>query len=199
VPNVWEAGPTRLARIYRRSLGDQDHGPVRKRLDDPASFLMGASTAYRRAAVEDSGWLEASVLECRRGEALECGEDAELCLRIRGAGWEVWYEPTARMGHLIPAKRQTAPYLARLRESICRSEPWLRWMAEQRGFSGADRSWAVEERRRARGRYLKTLVTDLRPMRRRVRVAERRGRVQGWDQLIAHLESAGEPVAPRRI
>jgi cellulose synthase/poly-beta-1,6-N-acetylglucosamine synthase-like glycosyltransferase len=196
---VWESGPTRLARIYRRSLGDQDHGLARKRLDDRASFLMGASTAYRRAAVEESGWLEGGILECRRGEMLECGEDAELCLRIRNAGWEIWYEPSARMGHIIPASRQTAPYLARLRESICRSEPWLTWMAEQRGASPADLEWAAEQRRKANSRYLKTLLTDLRPTRRQVRVAERRGRVQGWDQLIAHLQGRAELPARERI
>jgi hypothetical protein len=71
-------------------------------------------------------------------------------------------------------------------------------MAERRGFSEGDRAWAAAERARARKRYLKTLLTDVRPVRRRVRVAERRGRVAGWDQLIAHL-GRGEPGAPGRI
>ena len=183
VANVWESGPTRLARIYHRSLGDQLLGERRLRLDDPGSFLMGASTAYRRRAIIESGWLEGGILECRRGEKIDCGEDAELCLRIRKAGWEVWYEPGAKMGHLIPARRQTAAYLARLRESICRSEPWIRWMAE--GEPGP--SWAQAQRRRAKRRYLKTLLFDWRPTRRRVRVAERLGRVRGWTELLGHL------------
>jgi cellulose synthase/poly-beta-1,6-N-acetylglucosamine synthase-like glycosyltransferase len=198
VPNIWESGPTHLARVYRRSLGDQDHGPARTLLADPASFLMGASTAYRRAAVESSGWLEGGILECRRGEQMECGEDAELCLRIRRAGWEVWYEPAARMGHLIPARRQSGAYLAALRESICRSEPWLRWIAEDRGTSDRDRRWAREQRRRARSRQLKTILTDWRPRRRRIRLAERRGRVQGWDQLLAYMTQAPPISSDRR-
>jgi GT2 family glycosyltransferase len=190
VYNVWESGPSRLARIYRRSLGDQLHGESRVLLSDPRTFLMGASTAYRRRAVEESGWLESSVLECRRGEKLECGEDAELCLRVRRAGWEIWYEPAAGMGHLIPASRQSAAYLARLRESICRSEPWIQWMAEGRGE--ADVAWARAGLERARRRYLKTLLTDWRPMRRRIRIAERRGRVEGWAQVLDSMRRGQE-------
>jgi glucosyl-dolichyl phosphate glucuronosyltransferase len=189
VVNLWESGPTRLARIYRRSLGDQLLGEKRLRLDDPGTFLMGASTAYRRRAVADSGWLHEGILECRRGATIECGEDAELCLRIRRAGWEIWYEPTARMGHLIPSARQNAAYLARLRESICRSEPWIRWMAEGRGRAEEDLRWARAELQRSRKKYFKTLVGDWRPTRRRIRVAERRGRVAGWNQLITYLEA----------
>jgi GT2 family glycosyltransferase len=185
VANVWESGPTRLARVYHRSLGDQLLGDERVRLDDPGTFLMGASTAYRRRAIEESGWLESSVLECRRGEKIDCGEDAELCIRIRQAGWEIWYEPTARMGHLILARRQTAAYLAGLRESICRSEPWIRWMV--RGGKAEDEGWVRQEHRRARSRYLKTLLFNWKPSRRRIRVAERAGRVRGWAELERHL------------
>jgi cellulose synthase/poly-beta-1,6-N-acetylglucosamine synthase-like glycosyltransferase len=195
VANVWESGPTRLARIYRRSLGDQLLGERRLRLDDPGSFLMGASTAYRRRAIIDSGWLTGGILECRRGEKIDCGEDAELCLRIRRAGWEVWYEPSAKMGHLIPARRQTATYLASLRESICRSEPWIRWMAEGEPAS----AWAEDQRRRARRRYLKTLLFDWRPTRRRVRVAERLGRVRGWTELVGYLRAhSAATTEPRK-
>src|SRR5207244_92028 len=81
--------PPPRARIYHRSPGDHLLGDSRLRLDAPASFLMGASTAYRRQAVLDSGWLDGGILECRRGEQIDCGEDAELCLRIRRAGWEI--------------------------------------------------------------------------------------------------------------
>lgn len=190
VTNHWESGPTRLARIYHRSLGDQLLGPHRLRLDDPGAFLMGASTAYRRQAIIDSGWLEGGILECRRGERIDCGEDAELCLRIRRAGWEIWYEPGATMAHLIPARRQTAEYLARLRESICRSEPWIRWIAE--GEPGLP--WARRHLEHARRRYLKTLLFDWRPTRRRIRVAERAGRLRGWRELVAHLSERPVPA-----
>jgi GT2 family glycosyltransferase len=196
VHNIWESGPTALAQVYRRSLGDQLMGESRKRLDRPGEFLMGASLACRRVAVEQSGWLDHVVLESRTGKDLQCGaEDAELCIRIRQAGWEVWYEPAARMGHLIPASRQTPEYLARLREGICRGEPAIAWLAERRGRTPADIAWAESSFRRARRRYLKTLLGTWNPARRRIRVAERRGKLRGWGQLLAQLR-APEPAPP---
>lgn len=186
VSNVWEAGPTPLAVKYHRSLGDQLMGERRVKLTDPMSFLMGASLACRRAAVIESGWLTGSQLASRKGSDLECGaEDAELCYRIRKAGWEVWYEPRAAMGHLIPARRQTVEYLANLRGAICRGEPALRWVA------GDIKSLEVvrSEAQRAAVLYWKSLLFDWRPTRRRIRVAERRGKLDGWRRLAEKLSA----------
>jgi GT2 family glycosyltransferase len=186
VVNVWESGPTELAIKYRRSLGDQLMGEARVKLTDPGGFLMGASLAIRRRALEESGWLEGSRLESRKGESLECGaEDAELCIRIRQAGWEVWYEPAAKMGHLIPARRQTVEYLARLRGAICRGEPALKWVAGQ--VESMDKVRA--EAKRARRLYFKTALFSWSPGRRRIRLAERRGKMEGWRQLAERLEA----------
>lgn len=187
VENIWEDGMTRIAQIYRRSLGDQLLGEARVRLDAPSSFLMGASMVMRREAIVQSGWLDGRSMDCRRGDVLEGGEDAELCLKIRRAGWELWYEPTARAGHLIPAWRTTHEYIAKLRRSICRTEPMIRWLWDV----SLSLDEARRQRSRARRRYLKTLLFDWRPTRRRVRVAERLGRVEGWDSLVSKLE-AGE-------
>lgn len=182
----WEAGPTKLARIYVQSLGDQDFGPAPRRLENPLDFLMGASLALRRQAFEESGWMTSSRLVARTGANLECGaEDAEVCFLIRQAGWEIWWEPRAPMLHRIPAGRQTAEYLARLRGSICRGEPKLRWIA-----AGAPASWkdkASAEATRARTLYLKTRIFDWRPSRRRIRLAERKGKLEGWTSLAREL------------
>lgn len=190
VANLWESGPTRLARIYHRSLGDQLLGNARLLLDAPGGFLMGGAMAMRREAVEATEWLDHRRMDCRRGDRLEAGDDAELCIRIRQQGWEVWYEPDAAMGHLIPASRQTRAYLARLRESICRSEPWLRWLAH----ADCDLAYAQAQLARARRLYLKTLLFDWRPTRRSIRVQERLGRVRGWTQVVEAIR-AGE-VSP---
>ncbi|MFO0834184.1 MAG: glycosyltransferase [Phycisphaerales bacterium] len=187
VENIWENGITRIAQIYRRSLGDQLLGEARVCLEAPGSFLMGASMVMRREAILQSGWLDGRSMDCRRGDVLEGGEDAELCLKIRRAGWELWYEPTARAGHLIPAWRTTHEYIAKLRRSICRTEPMIRWLWD--GSLTLDE--ARKQRLRARRKYLKTLLFDWRPTRRRVRVAERLGRVEGWSSLVGKLE-AGE-------
>lgn len=186
VRNAWESGPTRLARIYHRSLGDQNLGPVRRRLDGLGEFLMGASLVCRREAVEASGWLDSVVLASRTGSDLECGaEDAELCIRVRSAGWGVWYEPGAKIDHLIPASRQTGRYLARLRGAICRGEPMLRLVSGQ-GPEGARRF-----ARRARLLYVKTFLFDWRPTRRRIRLAERAGRAAGWRRVVEVMEAEG--------
>lgn len=189
VENVWESGPTPLAAIYRRSLGDQLLGDLRFRLDDPEAFLMGASMVYRREAILESGWLTNTHLECRRGAVLECGEDAELCLLIRNAGWEVWYEPHAKIGHIIPASRQTPAYLARLRESICRTEPILAWLARGSPRDAATLAWAKGQARKARFLHLKSLLFDYRPNRRRIRIAERAGKARGWQRLVNELRA----------
>lgn len=190
VHNVWETGPTRLARIYRRSLGDQLLGDARVRLGGASEFLMGASMVYRASAVRESGWLDEARLECSRGARLDCGEDAELCILIRRAGWDVWYEPGARCGHQIPAWRQTPEYLARLRESICRSEPVIQWLARGSPTDAEAARWARGQGARARLLAIKSMVFDWRPTRRRVRIAERLGRARGWSALADQLSGA---------
>lgn len=181
---VWESGPTRIAEIYKQSLVDRTLGDVERMLTGPRDFVVGAAQGMRRAAVLETGFLERREMDCRRGATLEAGDDAELCIRARRLGWEIWYTPGARMGHLIPASRQSVAYIARLRESICRSEPWLDWIA-----GTVDRARAERELARARGLRLKTQVFDWRPTRRRVRLAERLGRERGWAGVLERLAS----------
>lgn len=183
---VWEDGPTPIATIYKRSLGDQLLGEQRVRFDDPASFLMGASVAVRMQAVRESKWRELRSMDTHRGKSLQTGEDAEICLRIRNAGWEIWYEPSAAMGHLIPHWRTTPEYIAKLRESICRSEPMIKWLSTP----GVNVEWARDHARRAKMLWWKTMLFDWRPTRRRVRLAERFGRVRGWNDLIDWIGTA---------
>ncbi len=175
----WASGPTRLARIYRRSLGDQLLGEARHRLEGPGAFFGGASLALRRAAYEDSRWAHGRVLDCRRGAVHESGEDAELCIRVARAGWELWYEPAADTATIIDASKQTRAHLAKLRGSIAASEPVLRWIAGTVGVEEARRELARGERL-----ALKTALFDWRPTRRAIRLAERRGRVRGWRRVL---------------
>ncbi len=185
---VWETGPTRIADIYRKSLVDRSLGDREHMLTGPTDFVVGAAQGMRREAVLQTGFLEAREMDCRRGATLEAGDDVELCIRSRQLGWEIWYTPSARMGHLIPESRQSVAYIARLRESICRAEPWLQWIA---GLVDAER--AKRELSRARALRLKTQLFDWRPGRRRVRLAERLGRERGWAGVA---ERVG--VNPRR-
>lgn len=200
IANVWERSdgttipePLGPARVYRKSLGDQDLGPARHRIDEPSRFLMGAAVAYGSEAVRACRWVESPILDTRRGKEMATGEDAELVIRVRQAGFGVYYEPTARARHLIPQYRQEGDYLSRLRECICRSEPWLDIIARYSPWpeSDTDRAAALEHAqarlREARGRYYKTLLTNFRPTRRRFRLAERLGTLRGWEQVCSEL------------
>ncbi|MBX3362132.1 MAG: glycosyltransferase family 2 protein [Phycisphaeraceae bacterium] len=179
---VWESGPTKIARIYKQSLVDRTLGNEQKMLSGPTDFVVGAAQGMRRASVIETGFLSQREMDCLRGERLEAGDDVELCIRARKLGWEVWYTPDAKMGHLIPPSRQTVAYIARLRESIRRSEPWTEWIA---GLVDHDR--AKRERTRARRLYLKSLFFDWRPARRRVRLAERAGTLRGWEGVCRRM------------
>ncbi len=175
--------PSKLARTYARSLGDQVLGEERRVLEGRSDFVMGASLGVRREALEASGWLERVLLESRTGQDLECGaEDAEVCIRVRQAGWEVVYEPGAIMEHVIYAHRQEAAYLAKLRGAVCRGEPSLAWVAGEVGSQEEAQAAA----RRARRLYFKTLMGTWNA-RRQIRIAERRGKWEGWQRLADRL------------
>jgi GT2 family glycosyltransferase len=182
---VWETGPTRIADVYRKSLVDRSLGDSEHMLTGPTDFVVGAAQGMRRSAILETNFLVWREMDCRRGQTLEAGDDVELCIRARQLGWEIWYTPEARMGHLIPESRQSVAYIARLRESICRSEPWTQWIA---GLVDVDR--AVREFARARGLRRKTQFFDWRPGRRRVRLAERLGRERGWAGVLERLRSS---------
>ncbi|MEM1308229.1 MAG: hormogonium polysaccharide biosynthesis glycosyltransferase HpsE [Cyanobacteria bacterium P01_H01_bin.153] len=77
----------------------------------------GAGMAVRRGA-----WLENvpdnPVLGGRTKDSMLTGEDMETTLHIQQAGWEVWYNPTMRVEHKIPAQRLTREYLCDLMRGI---------------------------------------------------------------------------------
>jgi glycosyltransferase involved in cell wall biosynthesis len=126
----WEAPPTALADLYGESLARRELGPTPQRM--PARewrMPPGAGMVLRREAIIDSGWVPGGVLRARRRGSLECGEDAEIAVRIRRAGWEIWYSPELRLHHVIPAHRMGLRYLRRLHRGFGRAEPYLRALA----------------------------------------------------------------------
>jgi glycosyltransferase involved in cell wall biosynthesis len=102
----WETPPREFVRRYGWAFAEQDHGPEPKRV--PA--LAGAGFVFRRAALEESGWLERHFLADRVGEKLISGGDVEMALRV-GARRPLWYSPALRLRHRIPARRTTLRYL----------------------------------------------------------------------------------------
>ena len=58
----------------------------------PTEFLQGSALLVRRDAFEQVGGFDESFFMY--------GEDADLCARLRGAGWEVELYPSARFVHV---------------------------------------------------------------------------------------------------
>ncbi len=78
--------------------------------------LWGAGLTVRRSALNDlyERFGFESVLVGRRGTQLSSGEDTELCLALRLAGWSLWLEPRLTFRHYLPARRLSWQYLRRL-------------------------------------------------------------------------------------
>ena len=124
---VWEAPPTPIAELYGESLARQDLGPDPVRMPVREWRMpVGAGMVLRREAILDSGWLDHGTLRSRAGRGLQAGEDAEIALRIRRAGWQVWYSPRLRLRHVIPPERMTLGYLRRLHHGFGRADVYLR-------------------------------------------------------------------------
>ena len=102
----WEEPPRAFVTRYGWAFAEQDHGPEARRVRS----LAGAGFVFRRAALEDSGWLERHFLADRVGERLVSGGDVEMALRV-ASRHALWYTPTLRLRHRIPARRATLRYL----------------------------------------------------------------------------------------
>jgi glycosyltransferase involved in cell wall biosynthesis len=128
---LWEEPATGIADLYGESLARQDLGEA-PRLMPVKEWRMpvGAGLVIRREAIIDSGWVEHGMLRARRPRNLGAGEDTEISLRIRRAGWEVWYSPQQRLRHVIPPERMTLPYLRRLHRGFGRADVFLRALAK---------------------------------------------------------------------
>jgi glycosyltransferase involved in cell wall biosynthesis len=84
-------------------------GPQAKKSGDTAEdhgVIWGAGLTLRKSAWEHlvSNGFEFQLIG-RQGESLLSGEDHELCLAIKLAGWEAWYVPSLRLEHYIPSFR----------------------------------------------------------------------------------------------
>jgi N-acetylglucosaminyl-diphospho-decaprenol L-rhamnosyltransferase len=79
------AAPQRAERLLIEGFWDHD------RLRE-VDWAVGACWLMRRAAVEDVGGLDEQFFMY--------AEDLEWCHRARRGGWEIWFDPAARVVHL---------------------------------------------------------------------------------------------------
>jgi GT2 family glycosyltransferase len=179
----WESDPTPLARRCATMLAQQHLGDTERVLDKPDQGMASAAFAARRAALDAIGWLDSRLLGGREGASLESGEDYEICIRMRRAGFPIIYAPDARVRHLIPDRRQSIDYLERLARGVSLSKAQLKWLAE--GEPGID--WAREHLDKARSRRARSRLLEWRPGIRRLKLAEHDGRVESWERLVRML------------
>ena len=122
---AWAAFPRALSGAY---------GVLRTRakvLRDNATgseFLQGAAMLLRREAFDQVGGFDESFFMY--------GEDADLCARLRDAGWGVELSPVARFVHV--GAGSTHAVADRMYVELLRS--WLRLIAKRRGPEEAERA-----------------------------------------------------------
>lgn len=182
----WARTPSALARACRHHLAHQDFGDSPSNLTAPRAVFVAAALGLRREAIEASGWLDRGLLVGRTIERQEGGEDAEICIRLRRAGWDLRYEPTAVCEHFIPPPRLRRSHLARLVRHLAASDPWLRWIAEGEPLCP---EWLERDCRRVRQRLRRSRLFEWRPNRRLLRVNDRAGRLDGLRRLRDHIAS----------
>jgi glycosyltransferase involved in cell wall biosynthesis len=107
---IWDQPPPQSATHFGFCFGEQDLGDHPRQVD----CLVGAGVVLRRQALLDCGWVNGPLLPDRIGKSLISGGDVEIALRVRAAGYELWYEPAAEMLHRMAAARAMRRYLLRI-------------------------------------------------------------------------------------
>lgn len=190
--------PSAIAVQNAQFLAAQDYGDEEREIgggaDGVPEGLVGAAVLLRRSAVEATGWIKGSELSDRLGEALSSGGDYELGIRVRQAGYRLWYTPAGSATHLIPESRVTKGYLIRLAAGISRAEPMLSYLQAGMPRGEAGEAWVQLRLLRAEKKLRRTRWLEWRPMRRQFRLAQRRARLEGWEELLERVRDreAGE-------
>lgn len=164
----WATPPPRAAAEFGFCFAEQDLG------DEPRQMytLVGAGLVLRRDALEACGWTERPLLADRAGQSLISGGDVEIALRIRSAGYELWYAPDAVMRHRMPPARATLRYLLRM----CRALGATAAVVALLGWAGDFPAW----RKSVHGNAHQQFHDALRRLRSSVRRPHRLASALGW-------------------
>ncbi len=126
----WETPPSPELIKHSAIFAACDRGNIAKLLDQRTFHIPGAGLVIYRTALEQSGWLDQQFLVGREGNTLTAGDDSEIVLQIRNAGYELWYNPDCILHHFIPARRMSGAYLAKITYGMGVAAPYLaglRW------------------------------------------------------------------------
>jgi glycosyltransferase involved in cell wall biosynthesis len=112
---VWEIEPPRwMSPAVYGALAVPDNGDVRVPITADGSMSImpiGANMAVRAATITRLGGLRTDF--GKLAGSLRTGEDHEFFLRMLRAGCRGVYEPTAVVGHFVPAERLVRGYCRR--------------------------------------------------------------------------------------
>lgn len=92
------------------------------------NVVYGAGMVVRKAAYQDILNHGFNPLTTgRKGKKLSAGEDSEMCLAMRIAGYKIWYDERLTFKHFIPADRCTLDYLKRAQKGMQNSGFYSRY------------------------------------------------------------------------
>jgi len=120
-----ESKPVDFEMKFATALACRDLGPIVRELSGDEDPPCGAGMTCRTAAMKELLSKYGLLLSDRKGMSLSAGGDTEIGLRFRHLGWQTWYVPKMRMGHVLPPHRLTDQYLARVRVGFAASSIWL--------------------------------------------------------------------------
>jgi len=155
----WGGPPPGYVHGYGWALAAQDHGAEAKEVGS----LAGAGMVIRREALGACGWLDRPLLADRIGTRLVSGGDVELTLRVRGAGYALWYNPACVLRHVVDAERTSRRYLVRLIRGLGVSQTLADALVWGKGYE----AWRETSHRVVRRRAIETARGFGRAIRRR--------------------------------
>jgi len=145
----WEEEPPGFFHDFEWAYAAQYGGETAREV----GCLAGAGMIVSRRALEKSGWLKKQWMSDRVGKKLVSGGDVEMALRVRGAGFPLWYHPGCKLRHVIPARRISPDYLNAMNAGLGVSQTFADAMTWPRGFASW-RSNAFKEATRGVGELM---------------------------------------------
>jgi len=131
----WETPPSPELVKHSAVFAACDRGNIAKQLAQQTFHIPGAGLVVRRTALEQSGWLDQQFLVGREGKTLSAGDDSEIVLRIRNAGYELWYIPDCILHHFIPSRRMSEAYLPKITYGLGVAAPYLAGLRWRQSYS----------------------------------------------------------------
>ncbi|HUO09629.1 MAG TPA: hypothetical protein VM008_15070, partial [Phycisphaerae bacterium] len=98
--------------------------------------MTGPTALFRRILTEFP-----ACLTGRKGNSLASGEDVEMGTIAMRLGYESWYAPTLRLGHVLPARRLEKEYLEKLKAGCAEANVWIDYLAGRKQGGGWAGRW----------------------------------------------------------